>query len=72
MPYKISKEAFQIVKKMQQGEVTESVIYRKIARFAKGDHNKQTLLRLSAEERAHSEIWRKYILQQMHYTLRSV
>ena len=60
MSGKISQEALRIVKKMQQGEVTESIIYRKIARFAKGDQNKQTLLRLSAEEKAHSEIWRKY------------
>ncbi len=60
MPGKISQEALRIVKRMQQGEATESVIYRKIAHFAKGQQNKQTLLRLSEEEKAHSEIWRKY------------
>lgn len=60
MSGKISNEALRIIKKMQQGEVTESVIYSNIARFAKGDQNKATLLRLSAEEKAHSEIWKKY------------
>jgi VIT1/CCC1 family predicted Fe2+/Mn2+ transporter len=49
-----------IIKKMQQNELTESVIYEKIAKFAKGEENKQTLLRLSREERAHNEIWKSY------------
>ena len=56
----LSPAALDIIKKMQQNELTESVIYEKIARFAKGEENKQTLLRLSREERAHYEIWKKY------------
>ncbi len=56
----ISKEAISIIKKMQQNELTESVIYREIAKFAKGEENRATLLRLSAEEKAHYEIWKKY------------
>ena len=45
---------------MQQSELTESVIYEEIAKFAKGEENKQTLLRLAKEERAHYEIWKSY------------
>ncbi len=45
---------------MQQNEMTESVIYERIAKFAKGEENKKTLLRLSKEERAHCQIWQKY------------
>ena len=56
----LSPKALAIVKKMQQNELTESVIYEKIARFAKGEENKQTLLRLAREEKAHYEIWKKY------------
>ena len=56
----ISAASFAIIKKMQQNELTESVIYEKIAKFAKGEENKQTLLRLSSEERAHNQIWKKY------------
>ncbi|MBQ7356507.1 MAG: VIT1/CCC1 transporter family protein [Clostridia bacterium] len=56
----ISKEALEIIKVMQQNELTESEIYKKIARFAKGDENKKTLQRLAAEERAHYEIWKGY------------
>ena len=54
----ISATALEIIKRMQQNELTESVIYEKIAAFAKGDENKETLLRLAREEKAHYEIWK--------------
>ncbi len=60
MEKRLSKKALEIIKRMQQNELTESVIYERIARFAKGEENKKTLLRLSAEEKAHYEIWKKY------------
>ena len=60
MTRQLSPAALAIVKKMQQNELTESVIYTEIARFAKGEGNKETLLRLAAEERAHYEIWKSY------------
>ena len=47
MSKEISKEALAVILKMQQGELTESYIYREIAKFAKGEENKQVLLRLS-------------------------
>ena len=56
----ISQAALSIIKKMQQNELTESVIYQEIAKFAKGEENQETLLRLSAEEKAHYEIWKSY------------
>ena len=56
----LSPAALAIIKKMQQSELTESVIYEKIAAFAKGEENKQTLLRLAREEKAHYLIWQKY------------
>ena len=65
MTTKLSKMALSIIKKMQQSELTESVIYEKIAKFAKGEENKQTLLRLSREEHAHYEIWKRYTGEEM-------
>ena len=56
----ISAAAMAIVRKMQQNECNESVIYEKIAKFAKGEENKKTLLRLAQEENAHNKIWEKY------------
>lgn len=60
MTGQLSAQVLEIIRKMQQNELTESVIYEKIAVFAKGEENRQTLLRLSREERAHYEIWKKY------------
>lgn len=60
MERKISEKALNIIKKMQQNELTESVIYAEIAKFAKGEENKKTLIRLSEEEKMHYEIWKKY------------
>ncbi|MBR2900927.1 MAG: rubrerythrin family protein, partial [Clostridia bacterium] len=56
----ISAQSLELIKKMQQNELTESVIYEKIAKFAKGEENKQTLKRLSQEEASHYEIWKSY------------
>ena len=56
----ISQAAFMIIKKMQQNELNESIIYEEIAQFAKGEENKQVLHRLAQEEKAHYEIWKKY------------
>ena len=60
MAKEVSQKAMAIIKKMQQNELTESAIYAEIAKFAKGEENKKTLLRLSAEEKAHYEIWKNY------------
>ena len=65
MVKELSKKALDIIKKMQQNELTESVIYREIAKFAKGEENKKTLLRLADEEKAHYEIWKKYTGEEM-------
>ena len=65
MTNQISSAALKIIRKMQQSELTESVIYEKIARFAKGEGNKETLLRLAREEKAHYEIWKKYTGEDM-------
>lgn len=68
----ISPASLAIIRKMQQNELTESVIYEEIAKFAKGEENKRTLLRLSHEERAHYEIWKKYTGVEMKPEKRKV
>ena len=60
MKKNLSAKALEIITKMQQSELTESVIYAEIAKFAKGEQNKETLMRLSREEKAHYEIWKSY------------
>ena len=60
-----SQKAMDIIRKMQQSELTESVIYERIAKFAKGAENRKTLIRLGHEEKAHYEIWKKYTKEEM-------
>lgn len=68
----ISEKSLSIIKKMQQNELTESVIYREIAKFAKGEDNKTTLNRLADEEFKHYEIWKKYTNEDMKPEKRKV
>ena len=65
MKKSVSQAALNIICRMQQNELTESEIYRRIAAFAKGEENRQTLLRLAREERAHYEIWKQYSGKEM-------
>ena len=65
MNTKLSPRARAIILKMQQNEMTESAIYEKIAKFAKGAENRETLLRIAREERAHYEIWKAYTGTEM-------
>ena len=65
MKNNISAASLSIIRRMQQSELTESVIYQEIARFAKGEENKKTLERLAREERAHYEIWKSYTGEEM-------
>ena len=61
----ISAESMAIIRRMQLNELTESEIYARIAKFAKGEQNKETLRRLAAEERAHYLIWKQYSHEEM-------
>ena len=65
MDKKVSQASLDIIRRMQQSELTESVIYEKIARFAKGTENQEILRRLAREEKAHYEIWKKYTGEEM-------
>ena len=65
MSKQLSAKAHAIILRMQQNEMTESVIYEKIAKFAKGEENRETLRRLAKEEYAHCQIWKKYTGEEM-------
>ena len=48
-----------LIRKMQRGEITEHVIYGALSKQVRG-HNGEVLARISAEEKKHAAIWRKY------------
>ena len=60
MTQTLTPETMAIVRRMQQNELDESIIYKNIASFAKGKENRRTLLRLAREEMAHCRIWQNY------------
>lgn len=61
----ISQKSLDIILKMQQNELNESYIYEAIAKKMKDGHNKETLMRLASEEKAHYEIWKSYTNKEL-------
>ncbi len=53
-------DTIQIISDMQVNEITESIIYTRIANRVRDRHNRETLLSIAAEERRHADIWKKY------------
>jgi VIT1/CCC1 family predicted Fe2+/Mn2+ transporter len=50
---------------MQQGEITEHHIYKKIASAQKDPHNREVLERISQDELGHYTIWKRYTQQDV-------
>ena len=61
----ISRETLNLLRTMQQNEVDESEIYRRIAAHAKDEKNRKVLLRLSNEEHAHAMKWNEYTGEEL-------
>jgi VIT1/CCC1 family predicted Fe2+/Mn2+ transporter len=51
--------------RLQQGEITEYHIYKKIAAIQKNTHNRDVLDRIAQEERGHYEIWKRHTHQDI-------
>jgi len=56
----ISQETKNTLIAMQKGEITEYFVYTNIAKTIKDPKNKEIIERIGKEEKAHSEIWKKY------------
>ena len=50
---------------MQQGEITEHHIYKKIAAAQKDPHNREVLTRIAQDELGHYGIWKRYTHQDV-------
>ena len=57
----LSREVVSTLLKMQRNEITEYHVYSRIAQRTKNEENKRVLLTIAAEEKAHAEVWKKYI-----------
>ena len=56
----ISAATRAILLKMQINELTESIVYTKVAKQVSDEHNSKVLLKIAAEEQRHAEIWKGY------------
>lgn len=60
MEKQLSKKIKELVLGFQINELTEALVYERIATFVKDEKDKQTLLRIAADERCHAEVWKSY------------
>ncbi|MGI6432764.1 MAG: VIT1/CCC1 transporter family protein [Sphaerochaetaceae bacterium] len=56
----ISEKTLKILLAMQINEETEAVVYEKVARYIKDEHNKEVVKKIGAEEKRHAAVWKKY------------
>lgn len=62
MELQIPKNIRSQIVRMQKGEITEHYVYTGIAkRLKKSPENQKILLKIAAEEKAHYELWTKYL-----------
>jgi len=56
----LTAEQITALKAFQKNEITEHLIYSKLAKATKDKHNAEVLERIGNEEKVHYEIWRSY------------
>lgn len=56
----ISTATRALLLKMQINELTESIVYTKVAKQVADEHNSKVLLKIAAEEQRHAGIWKGY------------
>jgi len=61
----VDPKLIQTLLSMQQGEITEHHIYKKIASAQKDPHNREVLERISQQELGHYAIWKGYTHQDV-------
>ncbi|UCD16091.1 MAG: VIT1/CCC1 transporter family protein [Candidatus Omnitrophota bacterium] len=61
IPDNLKQEAL----KLQRGEITEHIIYKRLAKVIKKDANRQVLERISADELRHYEFWKGLSQQEV-------
>ena len=57
---KYSKKTMKVIMKYHRDEETASAIYKAVAVRLKNEKDKETLLTISAQEKAHAAIWKRY------------
>jgi VIT1/CCC1 family predicted Fe2+/Mn2+ transporter len=58
--FKIDEETRKLLIKLQRNEATDRLVYERLARVEKDEKNRDVLLRIAEDERAHEAIWESY------------
>ena len=58
--FSCSKEHVDLIEKFQKNEATASKLYQHIAKSIKDEKNREVMLKMAHEEKAHSLIWKQY------------
>ena len=56
----VDPELIDYLRALQQGEITEHYIYKKIAAGQRNPHNREVLERIAQQELGHYAIWKRY------------
>ncbi|HBS91592.1 MAG TPA: rubrerythrin family protein [Erysipelotrichaceae bacterium] len=56
----ISEKTLKLVYQLQKAEMTEYIVYQRIAKRIKDDENRSILLNIAKQEKAHADIWKSY------------
>lgn len=72
MELELSPDVRKQIYEMQRNEITESQIYRRIAKFVKKPSDRDVLLRIAQEEEAHAAIWQGYTRREAKPVARRV
>jgi len=56
----ISEKTLKLVYQLQKAEMTEYIVYQRIAKRIKDDENRSILLNIAKQEKAHAYIWKSY------------
>jgi vacuolar iron transporter family protein len=61
----LNPEIISILLKFQKNEITEHFIYKKLSEKVKGDNNKDILKKISNEEKAHYDFFKRFTQQEI-------
>ncbi len=68
----LKPETIKIIKQFQQHEITESIIYYKLAKREKIENNRKVLEQIAKEEEEHHNFWKQYTDENTEPKWRSV
>ena len=57
----VSKQDIEKFIRFQRNEITESIVYERLASIEKDENNRKVLHQIAVEEKSHYEILKKYI-----------